>query len=79
MHYGDILDGFTLIQILSSTSIDEVYHFAAQSHVGISFEMPLYTADVDAIGTLRLLQAIVALGLQKKIKFYNVCDSLTPL
>jgi GDPmannose 4,6-dehydratase len=72
IHYGDILDLACLIQILQSTRIDEIYHLAAQSHVGISFDLPLLTNDINAMGTLRLLNAITILGLQNRIKFYNV-------
>jgi GDPmannose 4,6-dehydratase len=72
LHYGDVLDPYCLFNILSSEKVDEIYHLAAQSHVAISFEVPQYTSDVDALGTLRLLQTIRALDLQRKVKFYNV-------
>ena len=75
IHYGDVLDLACLIQILQSTKIDEIYHFAAQSHVGISFDLPMLTNDINAMGTLRLLNAIIILGLQSKVRFYNVCSS----
>jgi GDPmannose 4,6-dehydratase len=72
IHYGDVLDFSCLLRILSNVEIDEIYHLAAQSHVGVSFTSPVYTSDVNALGTLRLLQIIVQLKLQKKIKLYNV-------
>jgi GDPmannose 4,6-dehydratase len=72
LHFGDILDPFFILNILRSHAIDEIYHFAAQSHVGNSWDIQLYTSDVTALGTLRIIQAITILDLQKKIKFYNV-------
>lgn len=72
MHFGDILDPFFILNLLKSHQIDEIYHFAAQSHVGASFALQLYTCDVNSLGTLRILQAITTLDLQKHIKFYNV-------
>ncbi|KAK3387986.1 hypothetical protein B0H63DRAFT_542495 [Podospora didyma] len=74
-HYGDVLDPFSLIKILRLASPDEVYHLAAQSHVGLSFSTSSYTSDVDALGTLRVLEAIVALGMEKRVRFYNACSS----
>lgn len=65
-------DSGTLLQILGSINVDEVYHLAAQSHVGVSFETPLLTCDINALGSLRLLEALRILGLQKKVKFYSV-------
>lgn len=61
-----------LLQILGDIRPDEIYHLAAQSHVGISFDMPLLTCDINALGTLRLLEAIRMLGLEKTTRFYNV-------
>ena len=58
LHYGDLLDSNSLTKIIKKVNPDEVYNFAAQSHVGVSFEMPEYTADVNALGTLRILEAI---------------------
>ncbi|KAI0123651.1 GDP-mannose 4, 6-dehydratase-like protein [Xylariales sp. AK1849] len=74
-HYGDVLDPFCLMKILRTASPDEVYHLAAQSHVGLSFSTSTYTSDVDALGTLRVLESIMALGMEKKVRFYNACSS----
>ena len=75
LHYGDLTDSSNLIRILKDVQPDEVYNLGAQSHVAVSFECPEYTADVDAIGTLRLLEAIRFLGLEKKTKFYQASTS----
>jgi GDPmannose 4,6-dehydratase len=75
LHYGDLTDSSNLTRILSEVQPDEVYNLGAQSHVAVSFEAPEYTADVDAIGTLRLLEAIRFLGLEKKTKFYQASTS----
>ena len=75
LHYGDLTDSSNLTRILSEVQPDEVYNLAAQSHVAVSFEAPEYTADVDAIGTLRLLEAIRFLGLEKKTRFYQASTS----
>lgn len=75
LHYGDLSDTSNLVRILSEIQPDEVYNLGAQSHVAVSFEAPEYTADVDAIGTLRLLEAIRFLGLEKKTKFYQASTS----
>jgi len=75
LHYGDLTDSSNLIRILKDIQPDEVYNLAAQSHVAVSFEVPVYTADVDAIGTLRLLEAIKFLGLEKKTRFYQASSS----
>ncbi|WP_218310928.1 GDP-mannose 4,6-dehydratase [Alteromonas antoniana] len=75
LHYGDLTDTSNLTRILSEVQPDEVYNLGAQSHVAVSFEAPEYTADVDAIGTLRLLEAIRFLGLEKKTKFYQASTS----
>lgn len=75
LHYGDLTDTSNLTRILQEVQPDEVYNLAAQSHVAVSFEMPEYTADVDALGTLRLLEAIRLLGLEKKTKFYQASTS----
>ena len=72
LHFGDILDPYFILNVLRSHMIDEIYHFAAQSHVGVSWELQLYTSDVTALGTLRIIQAISTLELQTKVKFYNV-------
>tara|TARA_B100000401_G_scaffold438103_1_gene385454 strand:+ start:960 stop:2081 length:1122 start_codon:yes stop_codon:yes gene_type:complete len=75
LHYGDLTDSSNLTRILSEVQPDEVYNLAAQSHVAVSFESPEYTADVDAIGTLRLLEAIRFLRLGKKARFYQASTS----
>jgi GDPmannose 4,6-dehydratase len=75
LHYGDLTDSSNLTRIISEVEPDELYNLGAQSHVAVSFEAPEYTADVDAIGTLRLLEAIRFLGLAKKTKFYQASTS----
>jgi GDPmannose 4,6-dehydratase len=75
LHYGDLTDTSNLIRILSEVQPDEVYNLGAQSHVAVSFESPEYTADVDAIGALRLLEGIRFLGLEKKTRFYQASTS----
>jgi GDPmannose 4,6-dehydratase len=75
LHYGDLSDSSNLIRIMQEVQPDEVYNLGAQSHVAVSFEAPEYTADVDALGTLRLLEAIRFLGLEKKTKFYQASTS----
>lgn len=75
LHYGDLTDASNLIRILQEVQPDEVYNLGAQSHVAVSFESPEYTADVDAIGTLRLLEGIRFLGLEKKTRFYQASTS----
>lgn len=75
LHYGDLTDSSNLTRILQEVQPDEVYNLGAQSHVAVSFESPEYTADVDAMGTLRLLEAIRFLGLEKKTKFYQASTS----
>ncbi len=75
LHYGDLTDTSNLTRILSEVQPDEVYNLGAQSHVAVSFEAPEYTADVDAIGTLRLLEAIRFLGLDRKARFYQASTS----
>jgi len=75
LHYGDLTDSSNLTRILSEIKPDEVYNLGAQSHVAVSFESPEYTADVDGIGALRLLEAIRFLGLEKKTKFYQASTS----
>lgn len=75
LHYGDLTDTSNLTRLLSNIQPDEVYNLGAQSHVAVSFEAPEYTADVDAIGTLRLLEAIRFLGLEKKSRFYQASTS----
>ena len=75
LHYGDLTDSSNLTRIISEIQPDEVYNLAAQSHVAVSFESPEYTADVDALGALRLLEAIRFLGLEKKTRFYQASTS----
>lgn len=75
LHYGDLTDSSNLTRIISEVQPDEVYNLGAQSHVAVSFEAPEYTADVDAMGTLRLLEAIRFLGLEEKTKFYQASTS----
>lgn len=75
LHYGDLADSSNLTRILQEVQPDEVYNLGAQSHVAVSFESPEYTADVDAMGTLRLLEAIRLLGLEKKTRFYQASTS----
>ena len=75
LHYGDLTDTSNLTRILQEVQPDEVYNLGAQSHVAVSFESPEYTADVDAVGTLRLLEAIRLLGLEKKTRFYQASTS----
>ena len=75
LHYGDLTDSSNLTRILQEVQPDEVYNLGAQSHVAVSFESPEYTADVDGMGTLRLLEAIRLLGLEKKTRFYQASTS----
>ena len=75
LHYGDLTDSTNMIRLVQETMPDEIYNLAAQSHVHVSFETPEYTANADAIGTLRLLEAIRILGLEKKTKFYQASTS----
>ena len=75
LHYGDLTDSTNLIRIVQEVQPDEIYNLAAQSHVQVSFETPEYTANTDALGTLRLLEAIRILGLQEKTRFYQVSTS----
>ena len=75
LHYGDLSDTSNLIRIIEETRPDEIYNLAAMSHVAVSFEMPEYTADIDALGTLRILEAIRILGLSNYVKFYQASTS----
>jgi GDPmannose 4,6-dehydratase len=75
LHYGDVTDSTNLIRIVQQVQPDEIYNLAAQSHVHVSFETPEYTANADALGTLRLLEAIRILGLEKKTRFYQASTS----
>ena len=75
LHYGDMTDSSSLIRIIQSVKPDEIYNLAAQSHVKVSFDVPEYTADTDAVGTLRVLEAVRILGLEKKCKIYQASTS----
>ncbi|EJS0492715.1 GDP-mannose 4,6-dehydratase, partial [Escherichia coli] len=75
LHYGDLTDSLNIVRLVQEIQPDEIYNLGAQSHVAVSFESPEYTADVDAIGTLRLLEAIRICGLEKKTRFYQASTS----
>src|SRR3990172_6533965 len=75
LHYGDLTDATNLIRVIQEVKPDEIYNLAAQSHVAVSFETPEYTAQADALGTLRILEAIRILKLQNKTKFYQASTS----
>src|SRR5438132_2750311 len=75
LHYGDMTDATNLIRIVQDTQPDEIYNLAAQSHVHVSFETPEYTANADGLGTLRLLEAIRILGMEKRARFYQASTS----
>src|SRR5688500_12882806 len=75
LHYGDMTDSSSLVRIIQQTQPQEIYNLAAQSHVAVSFEEPEYTADSDALGTLRVLEAIRILGLEKRTRFYQASTS----
>ena len=75
LHYGDLTDSSNLIRIIQEVKPDEIYNLGAQSHVAVSFDSPEYTADVDALGTLRILEAIRILGLEKKTRYYQASTS----
>src|SRR5262245_24000969 len=75
LHHGDMTDSSSLTRIVQQVQPGEIYNLAAQSHVGVSFEEPEYTADSDALGTLRMLEAIRILGLEKKTRFYQASTS----
>src|ERR1700738_4261977 len=75
LHYGDMTDATNLIRIIQETQPDEIYNLAAQSHVMVSFETPEYTANADALGALRLLEAIRILGLERKARFYQASNA----
>jgi len=75
LHYGDLTDSTNLIRIIQQVQPDEIYNLAAMSHVAVSFDTPEYTANADGIGTLRILEAIRILGLEKKTKFYQASTS----
>jgi len=75
LHYGDLTDTSNLVRIIQQVQPDEIYNLGAQSHVQVSFEVPEYTADTDGVGTLRLLEAIRILGMEKKVRFYQASTS----
>ena len=75
LHYGDMTDASSLVHIIEKTQPDEIYNLAAQSHVAVSFEEPDYTANSDALGTLRILEAVRILGLERKVRFYQASTS----
>src|SRR5882724_4704843 len=75
LHYGDLTDSTNLIRIIQEVQPDEIYNLAAMSHVHVSFETPEYTANADGIGTLRILEAVRILGLEKKTRFYQASTS----
>src|ERR1700682_3474813 len=75
LHYGDMTDSMSLTRIIQQVQPDEIYNLAAQSHVAVSFEEPEYTANSDALGTLRILEGIRILGLEKKTRFYQASSS----
>src|SRR5690349_15353065 len=75
LHYGDMTDASSLVRVVQLVQPDEIYNLAAQSHVAVSFEEPEYTANSDALGTLRMLEAIRILGMQKKTRFYQASTS----
>src|SRR5512145_1748734 len=75
LHYGDLTDATNLIRVIQQVRPDEIYNLAAQSHVAVSFETPEYTANSDALGTLRILEAIRILGLEKRTRFYQASTS----
>ena len=75
LHYGDLSDTSNLVRIIQECQPDEIYNLGAQSHVAVSFESPEYTADIDGMGTLRILEAIRILGMEKKTRFYQASTS----
>ncbi|NLW69172.1 MAG: GDP-mannose 4,6-dehydratase, partial [Bacteriovoracaceae bacterium] len=75
MHYGDLTDSTNIIRIIQAVEPDEIYNLGAQSHVQVSFETPEYTAQADAVGTLRILEALRILGMDKKVRFYQASTS----
>ena len=75
LHYGDLTDSTNIVRVIQLVQPDEIYNLGAQSHVKVSFEMPEYTADVDAMGTLRVLEAVRLLGMEKKVRIYQASTS----
>ena len=75
LHYGDLTDSTNIVRVIQKVQPDEIYNLGAQSHVKVSFEMPEYTADVDALGTLRILEAVRLLGMEQKVRIYQASTS----
>src|SRR5450755_3008567 len=75
LHYGDMTDASSLVHVIQKVQPDEIYNLAAQSHVGVSFESPEYTANVDGLGTLRILDAVQTLGMTPDVRFYQASSS----
>ena len=75
LHYGDLTDSSNITRLVKEIKPDEIYNLGAQSHVAVSFDVPEYSADVDAMGTLRILESIRLLGIEKKVKFYQASTS----
>ena len=75
LHYGDLTDSTNLVRVIQKVQPDEIYNLGAQSHVKVSFEMPEYTADVDAVGTLRILEAVRLLGMEDRVRIYQASTS----
>ena len=75
LHYGDMTDSSSLVRIIQEVHPDEIYNLAAQSHVKVSFDVPEYTAETDAVGTLRLLEAVRILGMEKQCRIYHASTS----
>ena len=75
LHYGDLTDSTNIVRVIQKVQPDEIYNLGAQSHVKVSFEMPEYTADVDAMGTLRILEAVRLLGMEERVRIYQASTS----
>ena len=75
LHYGDLTDSTNIVRVIQKVQPDEIYNLGAQSHVKVSFEMPEYTADVDAVGTLRILEAVRLLGMEDRVRIYQASTS----
>ena len=75
LHYGDLTDSTNIVRVIQKVQPDEIYNLGAQSHVKVSFEMPEYTADVDGMGTLRVLEAVRLLGMENRVRIYQASTS----
>ena len=75
LHYGDLTDSTNIVRVIQKVQPDEIYNLGAQSHVKVSFEMPEYTADVDGVGTLRILEAVRLLGMEDRVRIYQASTS----